>query len=165
MDSIELIRLNLVRSAERVLLKIDEMRPHALVPATPGGGAHTLWVLGHLAYVEGLVVRELVLGEANPIADWAELFDGAAVSTDPSDYPAFDDVLARCRRMRGETLGVLGSLDESDLDRASARVPDGFEDTFGTYRDALQYLADHWYMHRGQLAGARRAAGVDRMWV
>jgi len=41
----------------------------------------------------------------------------------------------------------------------------GYEDTFGTYRLCLQYVADHWYMHRGQLADARRAAGLARMWV
>jgi hypothetical protein len=44
-------------------------------------------------------------------------------------------------------------------------VPAGFEATFGTYRLCLQYAADHWYMHRGQLADARRTAGLERMWV
>jgi len=44
-------------------------------------------------------------------------------------------------------------------------VPAGFEDTFGTYRLCLQYVADHWYMHRGHLADTRRAAGVERMWL
>ena len=44
-------------------------------------------------------------------------------------------------------------------------TPAGFEHTFGTYRLCLQYAADHWYMHRGQLADARRAAGLERMWV
>ena len=27
------------------------------------------------------------------------------------------------------------------------------------------HVADHWYMHRGQLADSRRAAGLTRMWV
>ena len=31
-----------------------------------------------------------------------------------------------------------------------------------TYRLCLQYVADHWYMHRGHLADARRAAGLAR---
>jgi hypothetical protein len=44
-------------------------------------------------------------------------------------------------------------------------VPAGFEDTFGTYRLCLQYVADHWYTHRGHLADTRRAAGVERMWL
>jgi hypothetical protein len=29
----------------------------------------------------------------------------------------------------------------------------------------LHYVADHWYMHRGHLADARRASGIERMWV
>ena len=67
--------------------------------------------------------------------------------------------------MRDSTVVLIDSLSEDDLDRSSANVPTGFEDTFGTYRQCLQYVADHWYMHRGHLADARRAAGVGRMWL
>ena len=67
--------------------------------------------------------------------------------------------------MREATVTLLDSLTEEDLDRASANAPVGYEDTFGTYRLCLQYVADHWYMHRGHLADARRAAGLERMWM
>ena len=63
------------------------------------------------------------------------------------------------------TLALVAELSEQDLDKARAKAPAGFEDTFGTYRLCLQYVADHWYMHRGQLADARRAAGLGRIWV
>ncbi len=62
-------------------------------------------------------------------------------------------------------MALLDSLTEDDLDKASANAPEGFEDTFGTYRLCLQFVADHWYMHRGQLADARRAAGLERIWL
>ena len=165
MKSIDLIRGNLVRSADRVLMRIEEMRDHAMVFPTPQGGCHTLWVLGHLAYIEGLVVHHFMLGRPNPRADWAEQFDGADVRGDPDVFPPFDEVLALCREMRATTLELLATYTEDDLDTVSANVPKGYEDTFGTYRLCLQYAADHWYMHRGQLADARRAAGIDRMWV
>jgi len=74
-------------------------------------------------------------------------------------------VLASCREVRESTLALLATLSEADLDRPSARAPRGFEDTFGTCRQCLQYVADHWYMHRGHLADARRAAGLPRMWL
>ena len=106
-----------------------------------------------------------MLGEANPLADWEEVFDGADVSGDIGRFPPFDQVLARCREVRESTLALLASLSVEDLDQVSARVPAGFEDTFGTHRLCLQYVADHWYMHRGQLADARRAAGLGRIWV
>ena len=165
MESIDLIRDNLKKSRERVLGHVEDMREHCVVFPSPRGGGHTLWVLGHLAYIEDLVVRKFMLGDENPLADWEEIFDGADTTGDKDLYPPFDRVLAQCREVRESNLTLLASLSETDLDKASAFIPMGFEDTFGTYRLCLQYAADHWYMHRGQLADARRAAGVTRMWV
>lgn len=165
MQSIDLVRDNLKKSRDRVLVRIDDMREHCAVFPTPKGGGHTLWVLGHLAYIEALVVRGFMLAEPNPIADWEDLFDGADTSGDLRQYPPFDDVLSKCREMRTWTLAVLDRLSEEDLDKVSANAPKGYDDTFGTYRLCLQFVADHWYMHRGQLADARRAAGLDRMWL
>jgi uncharacterized damage-inducible protein DinB len=141
------------------------MQDYCLMSPTAEGGGHTLWVLGHLAYIEALVVRGFMLAEENPLAEWKEVFDGAKVSNEASSYPTFDRVLSKCLEMRAWTVNLVDSLAEDDLDLTSANIPKGYEDTFGTYRLCLQYVADHWYMHRGQLAGARRAAGVKRMWV
>jgi hypothetical protein len=165
MQSIELIRDNLKKSRDRVLARVEEMREHDVVFPTPNGGAHTLWVVGHLAYIESLVIRTFMLGEANPLAPWEATFDGAEVSGDVGVYPPFDSVLAQCREVRESTIALAATLSEIDLDRMSAQAPQGYEDTFGTWRLCLQYAADHWYMHRGQLADARRAAGVRRIWV
>jgi len=165
MQSIDLIRDNLTKSRDRVLARVEEMREHAVVFPTPNGGCHTLWVLGHLAYIEALVVRAFMLGKDNPLAEWQDVFDGEDTSGDIHHYPPFDRVLATCREMRESTLKLLDSLCEDDLDKVSAKAPSGFEDTFGSYRLCLQYVADHWYMHRGHLADARKAAGLKRMWV
>jgi hypothetical protein len=165
MQSIDLIRDNLKKSRDRVLARVEEMRDRCVVFPTPNGGGHTLWVLGHLAYIESLVVRGFMLGEPNPLAGWQGIFDGADTSGDIGVFPPFDEVLAKCREVRDSTLALLDSLSEADLDKASAKAPKGFDDTFGTYRLCLQYVADHWYMHRGQLADARRAAGLERMWL
>lgn len=140
------------------------MRDHCMVFPTPRGGCHTLWILGHLAYIEVLVVREFMLGDQNPLAHWEDTFDGAEVSDDVDRFPSFDQVLEECRGVRASTTSLLGSLTEDELDQGSAHCPDGVEGLFGTYRRCLQYAADHWFMHRGQLADARRAAGLDRMW-
>ena len=89
----------------------------------------------------------------------------SAASKPKPKYPPFDEVLATCREMRASTLTLLGSFADEDLDKAGAGVPAGYEDTFGTRRLCFQYVSDHWYMHRGHLADARRAAGLQRMWV
>jgi hypothetical protein len=165
MQSIDLIRDNLKQSRDRVLARVEEMREHCLVFPTKDGGCHTLWVLGHLAYIETLVVRNFMLGEQNPLAAWEGVFDGADVSGEIGRFPSFEQALGKCREVRETTLALLATLTEADLDKPSAKAPQGFEATFGTYRLCLQYAADHWYMHRGQLADARRAAGVGRIWV
>jgi len=105
-----------------------------------------------------------MLGELNQLADWEEIFDGADTSGDIEDFPPFDQVLKECRRLRASTVSLLESMDEDDLDKVSENAPDGAEDLFGTYRRCFQYAADHWFMHRGQMADARRAAGLKRMW-
>ena len=165
MDSLTLIRDNLVKSHDRVLARVEDMRDHALVPPTPNGGGHTSWVLGHLSFVEGLVVARFARGRENPLASWESVFDGDEVGDDPADFPPFDDLLSTCRSTRRATLAFVDTLTEPDLDRRAAHVPEGWDDTFGTLRLCLQYVADHTYMHRGQLAAARRAAGLRRMWV
>jgi len=164
MHSIDLIRENLKRSEDIVLSRVEDMRDHCVVFSTPRGGCHTLWVLGHLAYIESLVIHRFMLGELNQLADWEEIFDGADTSGDIEDFPPFDQVLKECRRLRASTVSLLESMDEDDLDKVSENAPDGAEDLFGTYRRCFQYAADHWFMHRGQMADARRAAGLKRMW-
>lgn len=164
MHSIDLVRANLRRSEEIVLARIEDMRDHAMVFPTPRGGCHSLWVLGHLAYIELQVVRTIMSGQSNPLAHWEEVFDGADVSGDASLFPSFEEALRECRGARTATLALLDSLSEGDLDRKSSRVPAGAEGLFGTYRACLQYCADHWLMHRGHLADARRAAGLERAW-
>ncbi len=78
MQSIDLIRDNLKKSMDRVLARVEEMREHCAVFPTPKGGGHTIWVLGHLAYIEALVIRGFMLAEPNPLAEWEDPFDGAA---------------------------------------------------------------------------------------
>lgn len=164
MLSIDLIKENLKRSEDIVLARVEDMREYCVVFPTPQGGCHTLWVLGHLAYIESQVIQRFMLGEPNPLAEWEEIFDGCDISGDVEHFPSFDRALEECRRIRAATISLIDSLTENDLDKVSGDAPKGFEELFGSYRRCFQYAADHWLMHRGQLADARRAAGLGRMW-
>ena len=94
MNSIELIHDNLLKSDQRVLGRVEDMRGHATVAPTPNGGCHTLWLLGHLAYSEAFVVHDILLGDANPLEAWKGLFShGTEPTSDPAGYPSFDEVL------------------------------------------------------------------------
>ena len=125
MQTIELIRTNLINSRGLVLLRIEDMRNHALVSPTPRGGCHTLWVLGHLAYIESLLAHTLMRGEVNTLADWEPVFDGTEVSANAADYPPFDDVLARCLEVREETLTLLDTLTTGTCTAATWRTHAG----------------------------------------
>ena len=73
MDSIYLIRENLQWSEEIVLSRIEEMRDHCMVPPSSKGGCHTLWVLGHLAYIEAIVIRTFMNLRSNQTQIRAEI--------------------------------------------------------------------------------------------
>src|SRR5689334_16518378 len=100
MQSIDLIRDNLKKSRDRVLARVEEMHEHAVVFPTVNGGGHTLWVLGHLAYIESQIVHSFMLGDRNPLSQWELTFDGEDVSPDVGQFPPFRDVLAKCREVR-----------------------------------------------------------------
>ncbi|MCA9100344.1 MAG: DinB family protein [Pirellulales bacterium] len=160
MQSKDLIRLNLDLAQMSVLPLIEDMVDAPLTAPTPNGGNHPLWVLGHLTYSEGSLVQAIMLGNPHPLAEWKDLFGiGSTPVYDESEYPAMREVLDRYRPVRAATLEVLDGLDEKDLDRESAACPENRREVFGTYRHCLAMVANHWFMHRGQVADARRAAG------
>jgi hypothetical protein len=160
MQSKDLIRINLELSAKAVLPLIEDMSDAPLTAPTPNGGNHPLWVLGHLTYSEGSLIDGMMLGKTNPLPDWKDLFGmGAEPVYEEDVYPAMGEMLDRFHTLRASTLKTLDGLSEDDLDQPSAKCPEDRRDVFGTYRHCLAMAANHWFMHRGQVADARRAAG------
>jgi len=126
---------------------------------TPNGGCHPLWVMGHLAFVEGMT-HELLGGGANPVGEWVGMFGQETVpSGDASQYPPFKEVRAQYVELRKRNLQLLESMTEADLDKPTAWQPPGLETHFGTYGKALLTVALHQMMHRAHITDAVRAAG------
>ncbi len=160
MQSKELLKANLEMNMGMTLSLIEDMRDAPLTFPTPNGGNHPLWVLGHMAYEEGTVLQEFMLGTSNPLAEWKEMFSNGVEPTDDVEtYPPFDKVMAKCREVHQANLALLDSMSETDLDMSSQGCPPEYEGLFGTYRRCFQMVAGHWLMHHGQVADARRAAG------
>jgi len=149
--------LNLAEQAMfNSLGKIDDI---PLTFPTEEGGCHPLWVLGHLAFVEGLAYEMLAGGE-NPCAEWASLFAPDSIPTDEvAKYPPIEKVRARYLHLREMNLQFLDSLSDTDLDKPTSRQPKGAEEHFATYGKALLTLALHQMAHRGQITDAIRSAG------
>ena len=127
---------------------------------TSKGGNHPLWVAGHLAYAEGGVIGRFILGEQHPLARWESLFGrGSQPAADASKYPTLSEVLAEWDKLRARTLQVLSTLQDSDLDKPSKAPPER-QAMFGTIGQCFAALANHQMFHTGQVADARRAAGL-----
>jgi uncharacterized damage-inducible protein DinB len=159
MKAIDLIRWALQMTEEGTNALVKDMRDAALTQPTDRGGNHTLWALGHMAWVEA-AVRQIVSGEPNPLERWKPLFQtGSEAKPDASLYPSFDEVLAAYRDGRARTLKLLDELGEAGLDREPRNVPPGFEEGMKTFGRALMLITLHQMVHYGQIADARRVAG------
>ncbi len=158
MKAIDVIRTALASSEQFTLQLIEDMRDAPLTQPTSTGGNHPLWVLGHLAVVEGSL-QEIIGGKPNPVADWQGMFGfGTEPTTNADDYPSFDEVLATYKRLRADNLKLLDALGEAGLDEP-VQAPPGLEELFQNAGQAFLVIALHQMNHRGQVADARRVAG------
>jgi hypothetical protein len=160
MHTKDAIKLALTVSNGAVLSVVDEMSGAPTMFPTPNGGCHPLWVIGHLALVEGSIPA-ILIGEPNPVAAWQPLFgEGSDPTDDAAAYPALAEVRATYVRLRERNLALLDSLTEADLDRPSQAPPKGREREFATFGSSFLVLALHQMLHRGHVTDARRAARV-----
>jgi hypothetical protein len=160
MHTKDAIKFALSASNGAVLSVIDEMSAAPTTFPTPNGGCHPLWVLGHLALIEGSIPA-IVFGEQNPAAKWAEYFgEGSEPVDDVGGYPPLAEVRDMYVRLREKNLALLDSLSEADLDRATVAPPKGREREFATYGSSFLVLALHQMLHRSHVTDARRAARV-----
>jgi uncharacterized damage-inducible protein DinB len=160
MKTVEFVRMALNTSARSTMALIEDMKDLPLTFPTPKGGNHPLWVLGHLAWVEGNIIQQVMLGRPNPVAHWKSLFGlGSEVAAEASRYPTLDEVKKAFDNVRAETLRVLDTLGDDDLDQPSKACPPEFKDFLGTYGQCFLVPILNTMHHRGQVADARRAVG------
>ena len=160
MKTVDFIRMALDSSARATMALIEDMKDRPLTFPTPKGGNHPLWVLGHLAFTEGQVIHNFMLGRQNPVAHWKELFSiGSEVSGEASRYPAFGEIQKAFQDLRAETLKVLDTLSDADLDQPSKACPPEYKEFLATYAKCFLVVIMNTMNHRGQVADARRAAG------
>jgi hypothetical protein len=160
MKAVEFIRTALEMSATATLALIDDMRDALLTFPTPNGGNHPLWVLGHLAWSEGDIVQQAMLGRPSPVAHWKGLFGiGSEPAAEAARYPTLEELRRTFQDLRAETLRVLATLTDVDLDAPSKGCPPEFQRFLGTYAQCLLVTVFNTLNHRGQVADARRALG------
>ncbi len=163
MKAIDLIRWAMQMTDQATTRLVADMRDEPLTPSTPrakgGDGNHPVWILGHLAVIEGSV-PQVLLGERNPVEHWKPLFFmGTEPKADAGLYPSFDEVLGTYRDLRARNLRLLEEIGDGGLDRAPKAPPPGFEGAMRTTGQTLLLIALHNMVHYGQIADARRVAG------
>jgi hypothetical protein len=159
MQTKDAIKFALTASNGAVLSVIDEMSDAPTTFPTPNGGCHPLWVLGHLALVEGSIPAVL-FGDKNLAAEWRQYFGEASEPVgDARAYPPFAEVREKYLQLRERNLKLLESLSEEDLDKPTKAPPKGREQEFATYGRSFLALALHQMIHRSHVTDAKRAAG------
>ena len=153
------IQYSLVLADQSMMRSLATIEDAPLTFPTENGGCHPLWVVGHLAFVEGLA-HEMLGGEGNPVAHWASIFGPDTVPTaDASQYPAFAKVRDQYVDLRNRNLKILASMTEADLDKPTPWQPKGLEEHFAIFGKALLTLAMHQMAHHAHITDAIRAAG------
>ena len=153
------IRYSLTLADQATMRSLATIEDAPLTFPTENGGCHPLWVIGHLAFIEGLT-HEMLGGGGNPVAHWAAIFGQDTVpSADAAEYPALAKVRDQYVELRKRNLQLLESMSEADLDKPTPWQPTGLEQYFATFGKALLTVAMHQMGHRGQITDAFRAAG------
>jgi uncharacterized damage-inducible protein DinB len=156
MKTSDAIRMAFAVGEQSALAMIEDLKGEPLAQPFPSAN-HALWVVGHLAVAEGSIPTVL-FGEPNPVAHWEPLFaPGSKPSTNPADYPPFEEVLATFKKLRARNLQILEELGEDGLSRPSKQTLPGMEELQGTAGKALLLIALHQMFHAGQAADVRRA--------
>ena len=160
MQSKELLRAGLQLSDQLVLPMLEDLKGEPLAAPTANGGNHPWWIAGHLTFGEGNLFWNYMRGEPNPVAEWKDFFDGGTQPCpEGKQYPPYEELLGKYRELREQTLTLLDSLREQDLDQPSKNVSEELRGFFGTYRQCFLVAILHGMMHRGQLADVRRSLG------
>jgi hypothetical protein len=159
MQATELLRIQIETSKLMTAGLLADLADAPLTPPTSQGGNHPLWIAGHLVYAEARLTHELMFDKPSPIADWGDMFRGGSQpSYEVGAYLySISQILAKWDDIRDNTLAILASLSNEDLDQPVAKCPPGREEMFGTFGKALTMVAMHPLNHRGQLADARRS--------
>lgn len=122
------------------------------------GKATPLWLLGHLANtVNTVVLRWIFLQESILTREQAKAFSpdfamGLPPSTDASQYPTWDEVVALYDTAMTRAIDGMRELDEGQLPEAlPGKLPDPLRAFFSSIETTLMQMVSHDAYHRGQI--------------
>ena len=165
MNTLDFIRMSMTASKEMALPLIHDLKDEPFKQPTTNGGNHAIWILGHLAYMESVMIHQLIQGKQTcTLSHHKETFDAEGdPSTDASDYPNFDQLIEDYNSARNETEAYIDSITQDDLQKPALGCPEEWKPYFGTVAQCLDFIAHHPSLHFGQLADIRKSLGRKRI--
>lgn len=122
------------------------------------GKATPLWLAGHLANTVNTVLLVYTLQQDSLLTrEQARLFapdfvGGAPPTSNPEDYPAWDEVIALYNKAFDAAIAGLRSLDDSMLDQPlPGKMRDELRSFFSSVGVTLGIMISHDAYHRGQI--------------
>jgi uncharacterized damage-inducible protein DinB len=137
---------------------IETLEPDQYLIRAGGAGTHVAWIIGHLTLADDRFVSEFT-GQPSQIPEgYRDLFDGGtqpAATCDP--YPSREEMLEHFAASRSRTIDWAGTL-EGDLLWQPA--PESLGQITPNALSALHTLAEHDFLHAGQIATVRSSLGM-----
>ena len=125
------------------------------------GGHHILWLAGHLAVAEQLLVITRCLGGDPPDAEFAAHFGigGPVKSATEHDWPTPETVLSMMDSTHAKVMAAIKIMSDELLDQPAYGLNGAEHPHYKTVAGAIAHCARHEGFHAGQIAMLRRLRG------
>jgi len=163
MTQCELLIDHLEGTRDWTLKLLNDLRGEEWTFQPAEGMAHAVWICGHLACAQDLLVFARVLGRESTLEEsFVSHFPiGAPVkSAADHDYPPIQEVRSVMEAMQKRTLAAIADMNDSLLAQpAFAGDGKSIHPHYRTKGGAIAHLNRHEAFHAGQLASIRRLLG------
>jgi len=151
--------IELLEAARKHTLQIAEGVPEAnRLNQIQAGKATPLWLIGHLANTINTLVliytlrQESILSRETSILFAPDFVGGKAPTTNPDEYPAWDEVIALYNEAFDKAIAGLRELDDSILENPlPGKLNDQLREYFSSIGVTLGIMVSHDAYHRGQI--------------
>jgi hypothetical protein len=157
-DRVEQLAHTYQHALDETLKTLDKVPADKRFKQIKPGKAHPLWLLGHLAFSNDLIVNMLCLNSPSQLSPVymqkfaPSILGGAAITPNAADYPAWDEILANYKKTASKSVELIRGLTDSDLTGGpKGKVPPEHADFFKVLGNTLGHMADHDAYHRGQI--------------
>lgn len=159
----ELAAQRLESSRGFIFKLVETLSDEQLLVRAGGAGNHALWIMGHLAVSDELLMLPFTGEESGLPENAKERFAaGSQPSERREDYPSREELLGYLDKTRKRTIAWGLSLRGDALWNAA---PEEVAVIAPNAASALHTLAEHDYLHAGQLATIRASLGMRPLFM